>query len=229
MRRFAMMLLLCPAAGMSTAAIAQTAPSRTADDIVCQYVDCSANKAPQAGEESREVGDLKGFSMAVRKSGDKKDVAAPARSPTVASAPVRPAPRNIGRASSPVQQVASARSTATPSAIHGRKADMRVSFLKNSAELTEQAKAEARVFAQAMQRPELAKSRFRIEGHTDTSGSRALNLDLSARRAAAVADFLSNLGVSRSRLDTKGYGPDHPLPGKSAASPDNRRVEAVLL
>ena len=107
--------------------------------------------------------------------------------------------------------------------------DLRLSFLLGSAELTNQAREEAKVFAQAMLRPELANKRFLIEGHTDSSGSRALNLDLSKRRAAAVVDYLSGLGIGRDRLDARGYGPDRPLPGRRPSSPDNRRVEAKLL
>jgi OmpA-OmpF porin, OOP family len=107
--------------------------------------------------------------------------------------------------------------------------DLRVSFLLNSAVLTAQAREEAKVFAKALQLPELAGKRFRIEGHTDSSGSRALNMDLSKRRAQAVADYLASLGVQNDRFDVRGYGPDRPLPGHSPSSPDNRRVEAQLL
>lgn len=107
--------------------------------------------------------------------------------------------------------------------------DLRLSFMLGSAELTNQAREEAKVFASALLRPELADKRFLIEGHTDSSGSRALNLDLSRRRAAAVADYLSTLGVKGDRLDIRGYGPDRAIPGRRASSPANRRVEAKLL
>lgn len=107
--------------------------------------------------------------------------------------------------------------------------DLRVSFLLGSAELTAQAREEAKVFAEALRRPELAAKHFMIEGHTDSSGSRAMNVGLSKRRAQAVADYLSGLGVSSDRLEVHGYGPDRPLPGHRASSPENRRVEAELL
>jgi outer membrane protein OmpA-like peptidoglycan-associated protein len=107
--------------------------------------------------------------------------------------------------------------------------DLRVSFLLGSAQLTSQAQEEAKVFAQALKLPELASKRFRIEGHTDSSGRRAMNLDLSKRRAQAVADYLAGLGVQSDRLEVRGYGPDRPLPGHSPSSPENRRVEAELL
>jgi len=107
--------------------------------------------------------------------------------------------------------------------------DLRVSFLLGSAELTPQAREEAKVFAKALLLPELATKQFRIEGHTDSSGTRATNLDLSKRRAQAVANYLGTLGVDNTRLQIRGYGPDRPLPGRRPSSPDNRRVEAQLL
>ena len=76
-------------------------------------------------------------------------------------------------------------------------------------------------------RPELANMKFAIEGHTDAQGGRDYNVDLSRRRAQAVADYLVTLGVSPDRLEVRGFGYDRPLQGRSAASQDNRRVEAV--
>ena len=110
-----------------------------------------------------------------------------------------------------------------------RSIDLRVSFLLGSAQLTDQAQEEARVFAKALLLPALSSNHFRIEGHTDSSGTRAINLDLSRRRAQAVADYLATLGVQSDRLQVRGYGPDRPLPGHSPRSPENRRVEAQLL
>lgn len=108
------------------------------------------------------------------------------------------------------------------------RADLRLSFELGSADLTPQAREEAKVFAESLQRPELAGKRFLIEGHTDSSGGRSYNLLLSQRRAAAVADYIASLGVERDRLRTRGFGYDRPLPGHSTDSPENRRVEAVL-
>ena len=107
-------------------------------------------------------------------------------------------------------------------------ADLLIGFDRNSATLSQQGIASARVFAQSLLTPELMGSRFVIEGHTDARGSRSLNMSLSARRAQAVADFLVGQGVDRSRLSARGLGPDAPLPGHRAADPDNRRVAAEL-
>lgn len=71
--------------------------------------------------------------------------------------------------------------------------------------------------------------RFRIEvgGHTDNQGPRDLNLELSTRRAEAVAQYLVSQGVARQRLAARGYGPDRPRAAN--ATPDgqaaNRRIE----
>ena len=75
--------------------------------------------------------------------------------------------------------------------------------------------------------PQLVNMRFRIEGHTDSVGTRASNLALSQRRAQSVADFLVAMGVGRERLEVIGYGPDRPLPGTRGSAGENRRVEAV--
>jgi outer membrane protein OmpA-like peptidoglycan-associated protein len=67
-----------------------------------------------------------------------------------------------------------------------------------------------------------------IEGHTDNIGSADYNLDLSARRAAAVRDVLVRRFEIRSeRLQTKGYGLTRPVETNAtdAGRAHNRRVE----
>jgi len=71
--------------------------------------------------------------------------------------------------------------------------------------------------------------RFTIEvaGHTDDQGGRDHNMDLSLRRAEAVADYLASQGVARSRLNARGYGPDRPRASNAtpAGQAANRRIE----
>lgn len=112
-------------------------------------------------------------------------------------------------------------------AVPGR-ADLMLPFGYNSAELTPAVQARARTFAKALMLSQLRDKRFLIEGHTDARGPRDLNMDLSRRRAQAVTDFLVAQGIDRSRLQASGVGPDQPLPGRSARSEANRRVEAVV-
>jgi outer membrane protein OmpA-like peptidoglycan-associated protein len=66
-----------------------------------------------------------------------------------------------------------------------------------------------------------------VAGHTDSVGSAAYNTRLSVRRADSVGDYLAQLGVSSSRLDTIGYGESQPRASNATASgrQSNRRVE----
>ncbi|HEY3738503.1 MAG TPA: OmpA family protein [Bryobacteraceae bacterium] len=55
------------------------------------------------------------------------------------------------------------------------------------------------------------KVKMRIGGYTDNVGDKAANMTLSQARASNVAAELEKLGVDKSRLDSKGYGEDHPV------------------
>ncbi|MFY0607464.1 MAG: OmpA family protein [Cyclobacteriaceae bacterium] len=52
---------------------------------------------------------------------------------------------------------------------------------------------------------------FTIEGHTDSIGSDAYNLELSRRRALSVAQYLTDRGVDPKRITIKGLGSSIPL------------------
>lgn len=205
---------------LPAAALAQT---RTADDFVCELTDECGEAAADAVEPSQtgraRTSSTRGFSLAK-----------PTTKPAAKAAPSQG--RQAGSAiTRPKQSTKMATATAkkSPGAQAAKRVDLRLSFKLGSAELTPQAMAEAKVFAQALQLPQLASRKFVIEGHTDAQGGREYNLDLSQRRARAVADYLTSLGVSRDRFEVRGYGFDRPLPGRSSASQDNRRVEAVLV
>ncbi len=77
----------------------------------------------------------------------------------------------------------------------------------------------------------LGTTRVRIEGHTDDRGNDEYNLDLSKRRARAVAQWLiTNGGIESSRLETEGYGKSRPIvSGPNADVSLNRRVEFLIL
>jgi NitT/TauT family transport system substrate-binding protein len=84
-----------------------------------------------------------------------------------------------------------------------------VQFVTGSATLTEDAKASilrdfiptARSFRDA---------RIRIEGNTDSTGSKSGNVSLSRHRAQAVADFLADYGFDRNRFVVRGNGSSKP-------------------
>lgn len=72
-----------------------------------------------------------------------------------------------------------------------------------------------------------------IGGHASSEGSDSHNLDLSDRRAKAVAKWLIDKGgVDAGRLTAKGYGETKPLvtPDETEADREkNRRVEFLIL
>jgi len=80
-----------------------------------------------------------------------------------------------------------------------------------------------------MEHPEIA--RVRVEGHTDSDGDDAFNLDLSKRRARTVVRQLILRGVDPSRVVPEGYGESRPVaPNTDAAGKAaNRRVELKVL
>ena len=69
-----------------------------------------------------------------------------------------------------------------------------------------------------------------IEGHTDSTGTRAYNLELSQRRAEAVRDYLISRGVPAERVSARGLGPDYPVASNTdqAGRTQNRRVDIVI-
>jgi outer membrane protein OmpA-like peptidoglycan-associated protein len=71
---------------------------------------------------------------------------------------------------------------------------------------------------------------FRIEGHTDSTGSEATNRALSLGRANSVRDYLVQQGVETARISVVGLGPDQPVADNSTSQgrARNRRVEIVL-
>jgi outer membrane protein OmpA-like peptidoglycan-associated protein len=70
-----------------------------------------------------------------------------------------------------------------------------------------------------------AQVKLQVEGHTDAIGSEVYNLQLSRRRAAAVADYLvQKQGVDKARLMVVGLGESVPL-AENGYDPRNRRVQ----
>jgi outer membrane protein OmpA-like peptidoglycan-associated protein len=69
-----------------------------------------------------------------------------------------------------------------------------------------------------------------VEGHTDSTGSDALNQTLSQNRAESVRTALVQRGVDGGRITTKGLGKSAPVAGNDSAAgrQRNRRVEIII-
>ena len=78
---------------------------------------------------------------------------------------------------------------------------------------------------------EYDKTLIQVNGYTDNTGTNAINLPLSQRRANAVADFLKVQGVAANRIIATGYGAANPIASNATAAgrEQNRRVEIVLI
>lgn len=81
-------------------------------------------------------------------------------------------------------------------------------------------------FAQGLDKTVLVS----IVGHTDSSGSDAINDPLSLERARTVRDYLEDRGVPASRMMIEGRGSRQPMAdnGSDAGRAMNRRVEIFL-
>jgi outer membrane protein OmpA-like peptidoglycan-associated protein len=73
-------------------------------------------------------------------------------------------------------------------------------------------------------------ARITIVGHTDSTGSDAINQPLSVERALSVRDYLVTRGVAAGRVETIGRGDREPVASNSteAGRAQNRRVEIFL-
>lgn len=103
-----------------------------------------------------------------------------------------------------------------------------ITFVTDSARLTKDGRRVVRDAAEVLEEhPEVD---VRIEGHTDSVGTRSHNQRLSERRAGEVLDRLVELGVDPDRLTSKGFGESEPLvvPRTFADLETNRRVEFIV-
>jgi outer membrane protein OmpA-like peptidoglycan-associated protein len=212
MRKLGLSMLVCSMAMVPYAAFSQQSSAPSADDYVCALTgECAEQAAPEQTtnpDGTPRVSATRGFSLS------RPNTTRPAPKAT----PARPNQRTASR---PTQRT-------TRPAQPGR-VDLRLSFSQGSSALSPGAQTQVRTFAEALRRPQLVNVRVRIEGHTDSSGGRAMNMNLSQKRAQAVADYLVAQGVAANRLEVRGYGYDRPLPGRRAADSANRRVEAARI
>lgn len=106
--------------------------------------------------------------------------------------------------------------------------DNGILFATNKSELSPAARESLTKFATSLKNS--PDTDITIYGHTDNTGSRAVNEKLSKERAEAVANFLVGQGISRSRITTEGLAFDQPVADNStpAGRAQNRRVEVYI-
>ena len=153
-----------------------------------------------------------------------------------ASAPVaRPVSARVPAHVAAAQPLAGPASTAQAGPAAGAgvaSVNMRILFENGSDRLTPDAMHALDNLGRALSSSELRDYKFRIEGHTDSVGSKESNEALSARRASAVMDYIAtHYSVERARLVAVGLGQSQPLvaSGEGVAEPRNRRVQIVNL
>jgi outer membrane protein OmpA-like peptidoglycan-associated protein len=103
-----------------------------------------------------------------------------------------------------------------------------VLFATNKAEILPGAQAQLNQVADALKAQ--AEQKITIEGHTDNTGTDAVNRDLSARRATAVRDYLIVRGVSANAISVLGSGSSRPVADNKSTEGRamNRRVEIIV-
>jgi outer membrane protein OmpA-like peptidoglycan-associated protein len=102
-----------------------------------------------------------------------------------------------------------------------------VTFKTNSAELTAAATVELDKVVKALQ--EFPEVTLDIQGHTDSDGAEAANMDLSKRRTASVKAYLVSKGIDAGRLTTSWFGESKPIEPNTtpAGKAKNRRIEFI--
>jgi outer membrane protein OmpA-like peptidoglycan-associated protein len=104
-----------------------------------------------------------------------------------------------------------------------------VNFMTGRATLTQDAKSTLGKVARTMiDFPEMS---IEVRGYTDAVGSRVSNMKLSQRRADAVKEYLTGMGIASSRIQTRGFGPDNPVAFNNTAEgrAKNRRIEFIRI
>jgi outer membrane protein OmpA-like peptidoglycan-associated protein len=103
-----------------------------------------------------------------------------------------------------------------------------ISFDVNSAAIKPQLRSVLDPFAASLK--DDPNARLTIVGHTDSTGSDAVNNPLSVDRAQSVRDYLAARGVSPTRVEVAGRGEREPVADNTSESgrARNRRVEIYL-
>ncbi|MEZ4820181.1 MAG: OmpA family protein [Bdellovibrionota bacterium] len=109
------------------------------------------------------------------------------------------------------------------------KFDSGILFDTGSANLKSDATTALTNFADVLK--QYPENQLTIEGHTDSTGSKTLNQQLSEQRAASVKSLLQGKGVDSTRMVTMGYADSKPVASNAEAQgrAKNRRVEIIIV
>jgi outer membrane protein OmpA-like peptidoglycan-associated protein len=104
-----------------------------------------------------------------------------------------------------------------------------IGFPGEGIDLDAQAKAQLQVMLDFM-KADPTVNHIELDGHSDNSGNRLTNRDLSRRRALAVMEFFKANGVQESQITVRFHGERYPLaPNTNSANrAKNRRVNVQL-
>ena len=104
-----------------------------------------------------------------------------------------------------------------------------IGFPGEGIELDSQARAKLQVMLDFM-KADPTVNHIELDGHSDNSGNRLTNRELSRRRALAVVDFFKANGVQESQITVRFHGERYPLvPNSNAANRAKNRRVAVRL
>lgn len=106
-----------------------------------------------------------------------------------------------------------------------------IKFATGKSTLSQSAKTNLAAFAKKLTTGEdVSAADITVEGHTDSTGSTAVNEKLSKERAQAVAEYLKSQGVPSSKITTRGLASEYPVAdnGTAAGRAKNRRVEVYI-
>ncbi|MDY7566184.1 OmpA family protein [Pseudomonas sp. RTC3] len=104
-----------------------------------------------------------------------------------------------------------------------------IGFPGNGVDLDAPARAKLQVIAEFL-KADPTVNHIELDGHSDNSGNRLTNRDMSRRRALAVMDFFKTQGVQEKQITLRFHGERYPLvPNTNAANrARNRRVNIQL-
>ncbi|WP_139684398.1 OmpA family protein [Vibrio tasmaniensis] len=101
-------------------------------------------------------------------------------------------------------------------------------FETNSTELSSDGKTALMPLVEVLQAH--PQSSVNVVGHTDSTGAAEYNMMISKKRAAAVAAYIEEQGISADRISASGEGEENPVASNATAEgrAQNRRVEATI-